>query len=238
MRNYAFALYPAGIVKLCFSLLLLAFSACQPSQENAAASDGPAPDPLHRLIEGNDRYQHDHPAHPDQSLERMKALKEGQHPFAVVVSCSDSRVPPELIFDQGLGDIFVIRTAGNVIGDYELGSIEYAVEHLGVRLVVVMGHENCGAIASFCEHKKHPAHGHIQAIIEYLAEEEEEKRLDENTPDYLEKAVKANVIHGVRLVKQSDPLLRPLAARSELQVKGAVYDLDDGVIHWISDDKP
>lgn len=83
--------------------------------------------PLERLIEGNKRFQENHPIHPDQTLERLRELQKGQHPFAVIISCSDSRVPPELIFDQGLGDLFVIRNAGNIISDYELGSIEYAV---------------------------------------------------------------------------------------------------------------
>ena len=83
------------------------------------------------LISGNERFITGHPLHPNETLLRMRNLKKGQEPFVVLVSCSDSRVPPELIFDQGLGDIFSVRTAGNVIGDYELGSIEYAVEHLG-----------------------------------------------------------------------------------------------------------
>ena len=91
--------------------------------------------PLQKLEEGNKRFASGKPVHPDETLERLRELKKGQHPFAIVVSCSDSRVPAELVFDQGLGDIFSIRTAGNIMGDYELGSIEYAVEHLDCKLI-------------------------------------------------------------------------------------------------------
>ena len=100
--------------------------------------------PLQKLKAGNERFASGRPTHPDETLKRIRELKKGQHPFAILVSCSDSRVPAELVFDQGLGDIFSIRTAGNIMGDYELGSIEYAVEHLDCKLIVVMGHKDCG----------------------------------------------------------------------------------------------
>src|SRR4029077_6435239 len=106
---------------------------------------------------------------------RIRELKKGQNPFVVLVSCSDSRIPPELIFDQGLGDIFSIRTAGNVIGEYELGSIEYAVEHLHCKLIVVLGHENCGAIQAYATSKTERHNDHIQNLVNYIASEEEEK---------------------------------------------------------------
>ena len=93
--------------------------------------------PLDKLKAGNERFVGGHPVHPDETLARIRELKKGQNPFVVVVSCSDSRLPPELVFDQGLGDVFSIRTAGNVIGDYELGSIEYAIEQLHCKLIVV-----------------------------------------------------------------------------------------------------
>ncbi|EIM78432.1 carbonic anhydrase [Nitritalea halalkaliphila LW7] len=101
------------------------------------------------LLEGNKRFSEDHPIHPDQTLEKLRALSQGQHPIAAIVSCSDSRVPPELLFDQGLGDLFVIRNAGNIVSDYEIGSVEYAIEHLEVPLVIVLGHTQCGAIGAY-----------------------------------------------------------------------------------------
>ena len=156
--------------------------------------------PFEKLMDGNKRFMAGHPVHPDETLARIRELKKGQHPFAVVIGCSDSRVPPELIFDQGLGDIFSIRTAGNIIGDYELGSIEYAVEHLGSKFIVVLGHENCGAIKTFIENPEAMEHNdHIKKILDYIGAEEEEKSLPEADKHQVDKAVRANILHGVHL---------------------------------------
>ena len=127
-------------------LLISMFSACKQKQEKDQVNTLA---PLDKLKAGNEKFVSGHPVHPDETLDRIRELKKGQNPFVVVVSCSDSRLPPELIFDQGLGDVFSIRTAGNIIGEYELGSIEYAIEHLHCKLIVVLGHENCGAIEIF-----------------------------------------------------------------------------------------
>lgn len=126
----------------------------------------PADIALHRLKEGNYRFANYQMKHPNINKNRRDKLIIGQHPFAVILSCSDSRVVPEIIFDQGLGDIFVIRNAGNVTDEHVLGSIEYALHHLGVRLVVVLGHESCGAVgAAMKEEKESPA---IESIKESI----------------------------------------------------------------------
>ncbi|HEY7392870.1 MAG TPA: carbonic anhydrase [Bryobacteraceae bacterium] len=117
---------------------------------------------LTRLLDGNQRYARHKERHPDQSAARQKELAGGQHPFAVILGCADSRVPPELLFDQGLGDLFVIRVAGNIVDDAVLGSIEYAVEHLGTKLILVLGHENCGAVSAAVEGGE--AAGHLRAV--------------------------------------------------------------------------
>lgn len=109
---------------------------------------------LLKLKEGNARFIKSSMIHPDETKARRYELVNGQHPFVAILSCSDSRVPTEIIFDQGLGDIFVIRNAGNVLDEHVLGSIEYAVEHLGINLVVVMGHESCGAVEAALSHDK------------------------------------------------------------------------------------
>ena len=106
----------------------------------------PPAEAISKLKEGNGRYAGGNLQHPGQTIERRVELAKSQHPFATIVSCSDSRVPPEIVFDQGLGDLFVVRVAGNVIDDHGLGSIEYSVDHLGVRLIVVLGHQSCGAV--------------------------------------------------------------------------------------------
>jgi len=188
--------------------------------------------PLDKLKTGNEKFVSGHPAHPHETLNRINELKKGQNPFAVVVSCSDSRLPPELVFDQGLGDIFSIRTAGNIIGDYELGSIEYAVEHLHCKLIVVLGHENCGAIQAYAAsaasgNENH--HGdHIQNLVNYIASEEEEKIIPDSLKSNIDLLVKANILHGVNLLKSSTPVLKPLVEKNEVRIIGAYYDLDNG----------
>lgn len=211
------------IASLVLSFFLL-LSACK---EETVTSKSP----LEKLMAGNKRFMAGHPIHPDETLARIRDLKKGQNPFAVVMSCSDSRVPPELIFDQGLGDIFSVRTAGNVIGDYELGSIEYAVEHLGCKLIVVMGHENCGAIQAFIENPDTHKHlNHIENIIEYIAKEDEEKDLPDADKHQVDKAVRANILHGVHYIKNSEPILKPLVDQKKVTVIGAYYDLDKGEV--------
>lgn len=108
----------------------------------------PAAIALQKLKDGNDRFANYQMKHPNTQKARREKLIIGQHPFAVILTCSDSRVAPELIFDQGLGDIFVIRNAGNVLDEHVIGSIEYAVEHFGINLVIIMGHESCGAVGA------------------------------------------------------------------------------------------
>ena len=184
--------------------------------------------PLDKLKAGNEKFVSGHPVHPDETLDRIRELKKGQNPFVVVVSCSDSRLPPELIFDQGLGDVFSIRTAGNVIGDYELGSIEYAVEHLHCKLIVVLGHENCGAIQAYATSGNEKHNDHIQTLVDYIAAEEEEKIIPDSLRSNIDILVKANIAHGVNFLRSSTPVLKPLVDKNEIKIIGAYYDLDSG----------
>ena len=213
----------------CFAIILFTtlFFSCRhkqdENQDNTLA-------PLDKLKTGNEKFVNGHPVHPNESLNRIKELKEGQHPFVVLVSCSDSRIPPELIFDQGLGDVFSIRTAGNVIGDYELGSIEYAVEHLHCKLIVVLGHENCGAIQAYATSGDEKHDDHIQSLVNYIASEEEEKIIPDSLRSNIDILVKANISHGVNLLKSSTPVLKPLVDNNEIKIIGAYYDLDSGKV--------
>jgi carbonic anhydrase len=187
------------------------------------------------LIEGNERFVEHKPKHPHQTKKTIDQLKsEGQHPSAIVVSCSDSRVPPELIFDQGFGDLFVIRTAGNMLGEHELGSIEYALDHLETRLIIVMGHKDCGAIETWMEHRHDSLSGHVQAIINYLENEEEEQELIKAGELDSDHAVAANVMHGIHVLKNDTGIISALYRAGKLQIIGAVYDLENGKVHIIS----
>lgn len=215
---------------ILFTLLLVS---CKPSSFDQHLEDVPSDGLLEVLLQGNERFSEDHPIHPDQTLDRLRDLSQGQHPVAAVVSCSDSRVPPELIFDQGLGDLFVIRNAGNIVGDYEIGSLEYAIEHLEVPLVIILGHTKCGAIGAFVDHEHDHSHHYseyIQKIIDFIDAEEEEKALPRDLPDFYEKAIEANVMHGIHELKNKVPNVNQLIEAKKLRVVGAIYDVDTGKV--------
>lgn len=213
--------------KILLFVFIVFISSCGQNGTNEQKDDLK---PLDKLKIGNQRFVKGYPIHPDETLERIRELKKGQHPFAVVVGCSDSRIPPELIFDQGLGDIFTIRTAGNVIGDYELGSVEYAVEHLKCNLVVVLGHENCGAIQAFISSDNQRHEDHIQTIVDYISNEDEEKAILDSIKSNPDLAVRANIKHGVFLLQNSTPILKHLVQSGKVAVVGAYYDLDSGKV--------
>ena len=178
------------------------------------------------LIDGNKRYVEARMSHPNQTAQRRTEVAKGQHPFAAIVSCSDSRVPPEILFDQGLGDLFIVRLAGNIVDDAALASLEYAVEHLGVKYIMVLGHERCGAVEAAIKGGEAP--GHIGTLVKAIQPAVDKAR---NQPgDLLDNAVRANVTMVVRQLKSSTPILEESVKKGDLTVVGAYYDLDDGVV--------
>jgi len=184
---------------------------------------------VQRLLEGNKRFADGKPSHPNQTFERREHAAKGQHPFAVVVSCSDSRVPPEIIFDQGIGDLFVVRVAGNILDDAGLGSIEYAAEHLHVSLIMVLGHERCGAVEAAVKGGEAP--GHIKSLVGAIQPAVEKARGEHG--DLAENAMRTNVKMVVDHLKASKPILEHLVHNGTLTVVGARYDLDDGQVSII-----
>jgi carbonic anhydrase len=185
-------------------------------------------DPLARLLAGNRRFITGRARHPHQSLADLRELAAGQHPFAVTVGCADSRVSPEILFDQGLGDLFDNRVAGNIVDDLLLGSIEFAVEEFGSPLIMVLGHERCGAITATIEaiETGATAPGHIGVIVEELRPIVEPVLHLPGDP--VDNAVRANVRAQVaRLLSRSELLAEHVRA-GELRVAGARYDLDNG----------
>lgn len=184
------------------------------------------------LIEGNRRFALDNPLSKDLSSTRRGELKSGQHPFAVIVSCSDSRVPPELLFDQALGDLFVIRVAGNVVTPVEVGSIEYAVEHLKVPLVVVLGHEGCGAVTAAVQGGEN--HGRIGDIVDIIKPSvNKAKSSGAIGNDLIEKSVDLNIENTVNDIMLSSIIRKGVAAK-QVKVIGSKYDLDEGVVKLIN----
>jgi len=168
----------------------------------------------------------------DQAAKRRAELTKSQHPFAIIVSCSDSRVPPEIVFDQGLGDLFVLRVAGNVIDDHSLGSIEYAVDHLAVRLTVVLGHQRCGAVKAAKETiaAKGKAPAHIQSLVTAI-----KPAVEATVHGDLEATVEANVKNVAQALRSSPPVLKPKVDSGEVRVIGAYYNLDTGAVSFLDE---
>ncbi|TDB76173.1 carbonic anhydrase [Micromonospora sp. KC723] len=197
----------------------------------AAYADSAAPTPtqaLRRLLYGNELFASGHGRHPHQSLADVHRLAAGQHPFANVLGCADSRVLPEAVFDQGLGDLFDNRVAGNIADDLLLGSIEFGVEELGTPLIVVLGHERCGAITATVNAIRTgaPVPGHIAAIVDALRPVVEPVL---NQPgDPVENGVQANVRAQVRGLIDRSHIIAERVHAGTLQVVGARYDLDSG----------
>jgi len=200
-----------------------------------AHSDQPAVAPaeaISKLKEGNGRYTSGNLQHPAQTTERRTELAKSQHPFAVILSCSDSRVPPEIVFDQGLGDLFVVRVAGNVMNDENLGSIEYAVDHLGVRLILVLGHQSCGAVKAAKETiaAKGKAPGHIQSLVTAI-----KPAVEATVNGDLDATIKANVKHVADALRSSTPILKGKVDSGEMKVIGGYYNLDTGAVSFLDE---
>ena len=182
-------------------------------------------DALDKLMEGNKRYTQDKLLYPDLSNGRRQALTSKQQPFAVILGCSDSRVPPELIFDQGLGDLFVVRLAGNVVTPVVLDSIEYAAKYLGASIILVLGHENCGAIKAVYEGVTVDIEA-LAAQISPAIEGCKKKKAPVN------ECVLANVRYVVKEL-QSYPAIKRLLEQKQVQIVGAYYSLGSGAVELI-----
>ena len=165
-------------------------------------------------------------------------LAKGQHPQAIILTCSDSRVSPELIFNKGLGDLFVVRVAGNVTDDAVLGSIEYSAEHLHTPLIVVMGHTNCGAIAAaVSDQNETDVHtADINNLIRTLTDKIQQAVLFTNAkdPDPIRNALVSNINYNTLILRNTHPTLSNLINKHELKVIGAVYHLETGKVEWLN----
>lgn len=190
-----------------------------------------APEALQELKQGNERFVKGKAAHHNQSLERVKEVVAGQKPEAVILGCADSRVPPEVIFDEGIGDLFVVRVAGNISEPATTGSIEYAAEHLGVPLVVVLGHHRCGAIKATAE-AHGPAEGNIGEIVKELQPAVAAARAKPGKEGLVDDAVHANVALVAAQLLSESPVLRHLVHEGKVKIVTAVYDLETGKVEW------
>ena len=206
----------------CLSAAVLVLAADHP------AASVSADDALAKLKEGNLRFATSEVSREKPTSARRAETAQGQNPFAIIVGCADSRTAPELVFDQNLGDLFVVRTAGNLVDDHALGSIEYAVAHLGARLIVVLGHSRCGAVTAALESDHAP--GHVESLVRDI--QPAIKAAKSKPGDALATATTENARQVAAQIKAKAEL-GDLA--KEVRIVYAVYDLDTGKVEWARD---
>jgi carbonic anhydrase len=181
---------------------------------------------LQRLMAGNRRFMVQQSEYPHQSLQRLQEVAYSQQPFAVILSCADSRVPVEIVFDEGVGDLFDIRIAGNIVTPEVLGSLEYAIAILGTRLVMVLGHERCGAVTAAVTGEAVP--GSIGTLVKAI--EPAIVQTDGPPEQVIDKAVVANVHYQIQAMKRNSPLIAERVLKQQLKIVGGRYDLDTGEV--------
>jgi carbonic anhydrase len=193
----------------------------------------PVTEPLARLVAGNKRFVAAKLTHPNQSAPRRTTVAKGQRPFASILSCADSRVPPEILFDQGLGDLFVVRVAGNIADKPAIGSLEFAATALEVPLVMVLGHSRCGAVDAAL---KTPPGADLSPGLTSLVEaiRPAVAGAKDKPGDALANAVRANIVHVVGQLKGAQPTLAKLAADGKIKIVGAHYDLETGAVEVLA----
>jgi len=228
-------------MRLLLALLVPSLLCVAPAGIQAADSDGgtatlaPGKDTLtaanekalQTLLDGNARYVAGNALHPNQDAARRAEIASKQKPFAIILTCADSRVAPEILFDQGLGDLFVLRVAGNVADDDVKASIEYAVSVLGTNLVVVLGHGSCGAVKAAMSGGTLP--GHLPGLIDQIKPAVASSK--DESGDALENAICANAKLAAHQIATSDEVLAPLASAGSLGVVAAYVDLASGKVH-------
>jgi len=223
--------------KANFLLLIIGVLAAlsAPTWASGGGAEMSPDEALARLKEGNDRYVAGKPQYPHQGRERRALIAgQGQHPFATVLACSDSRVPVELIFDQGLGDLFVVRVAGNVAQTDEIGSIEYAVEHLATPVVVVLGHTQCGAVTAVLENDKLPPNlASLVAPIKPAVAKARAENPEAAKEALLNAAIKDNVLQAMEDLFQKSSIIKAQVKAKKTRVVGALYEIDTGQVQWL-----
>jgi carbonic anhydrase len=188
----------------------------------------PGLEAIQRLKAGNARFAADQPSKRDVSKARRAEVAKGQKPFAVVLACADSRVAPELIFDQGLGDIFVLRVAGNISEPSVLGSIEFAVQQFQVPLIVVLGHESCGAVKAAIDGEK--IEGNLGWLVQRI---DPGKDLPKDAKEALAKGIKNNSIRQAQLLTEQSKVIDEFVRGKRVQITAGVYSLDSGKVDWL-----
>lgn len=229
--------WPRLLMKKIIGVFLMVSLAGQPGFGTEAAN----PEKLTRMLqvstltllkEGNIRYTDGKSFHPNlEPARRTELAAAGQEPMATILACSDSRDPVELIFDRGVGDVFVVRVAGNVAGLSELATIEYGVTHLGTPLLIVMGHSKCGAVTAAV--KGVELHGHLPSLISLIKPAADKAKLNAPEEETVPRAIELNVWQQVENIFARSALIRESVAAGKVQIIGAVYDIATGKVQWL-----
>lgn len=201
----------------------------------------PAQEALQRLKQGNQKFVTENHSVIEIDHDRRAELAKAQEPFAIILGCSDSRVPAELIFNQGLGELFVIRVAGNIVAPSQIGSIEFAADQFGTRLVVVLGHSRCGAVQASLEHlltDEEQASPNLRSIVSRITpgiETSVAETAGHSTDARMQAAVRANIHASVEQLRHGSEILEHLIEQDGLLIVGAEYDLDTGAIEFFDE---
>lgn len=217
-------------IQLSFALSLTSIALLSPMLSLSAVEANPSKNPLERLKQGNERYVTSTTVCHEDWTAKRSAVVQNQRPFAIIVSCSDSRVPPEIVFDQTLGALFVVRVAGNIVDDFAIGSIEYGVNVLGANLILVLGHSNCGAVDAAVKGLKFD--NHIQSILTEIQPAVNATKGESG--NILEKATKMNVRNVEERLRRSKPVLANLIEKGTVQIIGGYYDLESGKVEFLN----
>ena len=220
--------YGGGFIGTSFIATIMGNNLINPPIAEAQNKEITPDQALEKLVAGNDRFVNQKRTKRNQDQNRLTEVAQGQEPFAAILGCADSRVPAEIVFDQGLGDLFVCRVAGNIATPEEIGSLEFGTLVLGSKVLMVMGHERCGAVKAAIKGGELP--GQIGSLIKSIDIGTVTPKSDDLTS--LEKAAKANIAHQVEVLKKS-PVLSDLIAKGKLKIVGSYYDLDTGKISLV-----
>jgi carbonic anhydrase len=200
--------------------------------------NNPNPNPVsaneaqRRLIAGNRRFVNQNRQYPNQSKRRLQSVSRNQYPYAAILGCADSRVPPEIIFDQGLGDLFVVRIAGNIASNETIGSLEYSAANLGTQLIVVLGHKGCGAVSAAMDNQ--PDDGQIGSVVDGIKPSlSQNQRMRGNINDN-DNAVINNIEYQTRTLQNNSPVINRLIREDRLKIVGAYYDINTGRVRFLT----
>lgn len=224
------------VLSLIFGLILISCNKQEKVAENAEIQDTmqsvekveilTPEDAIAELIAGNRRFLSEKMINTNYS-ENIEETKSGQKPHSIILSCMDSRVPPEIIFDQGIGNIFAVRNAGNIEDENILGSLEYAVDHAGSKLIVVMGHSHCGAVTGAVHDVK------MGNLTQLLAQIKPAIKSDLNNPDVINETVKNNVIMTIEDILSKSAIISELVHEKKIAIVGAYYDIETGEVQFM-----